>query len=200
MRTHSETSTEVKKMNFDRNEYIESVEILAEKKSDFAFTTSNAADAAVVIAKIMEHANREVKIYDHNLNGDIAEQDPIFLSTLKRFILNGKKLNILLRTANPVESNFFDILSEYHSDYPDQIDIRIAHSDFKNNLKSILNSDVNYTVNDRNAYRVENFESEKNVYKEAICNFNNKEIASKLITLFDEQFNSCTPLRIPFVA
>ena len=64
------------------NEYIERVEWLATTKSDFIFPNSSAIHANIVLSKIIKYSEKEVRIYDDKLDGDIAGKEDYLIDEM----------------------------------------------------------------------------------------------------------------------
>ena len=177
-------------------EYIQSIDRLAKERSDFTFRNSSPDKAAIVCAKIVEYAKETVYIYDESIDGEIADQHEMFGHVLSDFIRQGKMLKMVLRELKPSEAVFYANLAQLSELYPEQVQVKLANSDFRNNVKDVASKDVNFIVNDNGSYRLENGNQIGNI-REAICSFNNTDVTSKLIEIFNYHFDNCSRTIFP---
>ncbi len=183
-------------------DFMDYIRLLAKKNDDLMFPTNTLEEAAIVMAEILRHSNNKVRIYDHCLNGDISDKSYVFHSQLYQFLKQGKSLEIVLRSREKNDSKIFNDLITYSSDFPNQIELRLASREFMENMKDVLTHDANFMVSDNKAFRLELSErtSSNNFSCEAMCSFNNAVVSKKLDDAFTAQYASCEKVRTPILS
>jgi hypothetical protein len=187
----------IDKQKDELQEYRRAIENLARIKSDFVFPNSSPAHAAIVLSCILKYSC-DVKIYDHNLDGDVSEQDEVFFNELKNFLSdNKKKLSITVRDNNFKRDSeaclkFKDLAHKYGN-----LEIRTATDIFKKSVTKLYEKDINFAVGDRKAFRMELVDGAIGSNpRKAICSFNKSSYAAKLSKVFEENFDKCTSISL----
>ncbi|GEM_PF-2523304 len=177
--------------------YLSYIKTLADKNKSDIFKTSDLNEAAIIMAEIFRHAKSEVKIYDHCLNDDISGKNDYFNEQLYRFLADGKRLKIVLRDNEQPYSRIYFTLSEYARTFTNQIEIKSASDEFNENINRIFKKDVNFIVNDRNAFRVElDLREKASDTVPAICSFNDPKIVQTLNEAFNPKFDTCNDIQL----
>ncbi len=177
-----------KKVDPQLEEYIASVKLHAESKSDLVFDNSNQTHASVVLSVMLENANKEFCLFDKDLSGDVADKYKEFFPTLLKFVEKGKLLKVIILNDDYKDTNIYKILKELSVKYPDNVYVRKLNSN-PNNTKQYFN----FAVADSVSFRLEkSFIIDNN--RKAICCFNSPTIALKLKKLFENEYNNCINL------
>ena len=192
-----------KGLRFER--YRKGVRWLANQKVNFPFPNSSAKHAAVVLSNVMRTTN-DILFFDDKLDGDIAYQDTAFIHELKKALTNStdKAIKIVIRDYFH-EGKKQRLLDEIRnisntSTITGSLDVRVASFSFRYAVSKFTKTDetrydgLNFAIGDNEAYRLEYYDKNRN-YK-AKCNFNDPSIAKPLREIFDNNFNSCTPISI----
>lgn len=174
-------------------QYLETIDRHAKNSINFAFQNKRLDYAAIIMSKILEYADKEVRIYDNTINGDIADRHPLFNKTLVEFLESGKTFKLVIKNEEYKNSTIYESLAEFSKVYPTQVIVKLATDDFKEVVKKNVASDANFMVNDKNALRLEISADNR----DAICNFNDKQLATQLCTIFDQKFDSCSVKILP---
>jgi hypothetical protein len=172
-------------------DYKKAVENLAQNKSDFIFSNSSPEHASIVLSTMIKHSEREFRIYDDNLSGDVANLNEEFYSNLENFVKSEKILKIVIDSDEHRESRIFQDLLSYKKLFPNNIQISIASESFKNTIRSVFNKTVNFAIGDSSSFRIEDIMQSEVGRRKAICCFNNTKITKQLVNSFDIEFPSC---------
>lgn len=192
----SDKSREVIKPNIEElKEYRKFVEKYATEKDPLLFPNSNCYHAAIVLSKIVEHADKSVRIYDDGLSGDLSgkyDEFNEFNDILKNFIdrVNQKedaKLQIVVRDNVITDSKIYSLLKKYNNN---KVEVKEVSTEFKNKIIEVFGIDYNFAVGDDKAFRLEEYDENKDVRK-AICSFNRTDYANDINKIFDMEFDSC---------
>lgn len=175
------------------NDYLTAVETLAANRSPLTFENSKPENAAIVISRIFKYANNEVKIYDDSLNGDIINKHPSLPAEIINFFRRDGQLKMVLRKENNNLIPLFELLNDQYSHL---MQIRLANSQFRQNIRDVFENDIFFALNDKKALRMETTEklTESRV---AICSFHNPDPWKKLNNAFDRSFDDCRPYPLP---
>lgn len=136
------------------NEYKRAVESLANAKSDFIFRNSSADHACIVISNILGAATSDVVIFDDVFNGDVIGKDEdYFFKNLTRFLVQGKRLRILLErideeSATVVKMRTFERL------FSERISIGLSTPAQREKAKAVFGKRLNFAFGD-DMYRIE---------------------------------------------
>lgn len=171
------------------------IDNLAKRHGKNIFGTWDLQQVSTVMAKILESADKEAKIYDHTLTYLSGAYD-IFNDKLKVFLEEGKTLKIMLSNCNTeYETKAKEALSGFSANYPEQIQLRSASDKFTTNGAD----DLGFIVNDTGAFRLELSQNIDGVRQnvEDICSFNRPLISQRLHLIFDKHFNSDNKMLLP---
>lgn len=171
-------------------DYKEAVENLAKAKSDFLFGNSSPYHAAIVLGTMLKYSENEFRLYDDNLNGDIADEaDGFFYKNLEDFVYSGKTLKIVVDNIQNRENRIFTTLNKYRENFPNRVFISTSTPKFTNTINSVYKKNINFGISDDRSFRIEDVTDI--IERKAICNFNSRERAKKLIDAFDAEFDNC---------
>jgi len=182
---------------FNIEDYIESTTRLARDKSSLVFTSSNPVNAAIVMGNILRFSEREVRIYEDSICGDIADTTDFFLKNLDRFLQEQKHIKIVVRNFSENESEIFKALTHYSEKYHENVELRLASEEFKQNIQDSVDKDVNFIVNDVFGYRADIFAKNEPESRIAFSSFNDQIMSEKLIRIFDEKYHTCESVPLP---
>lgn len=177
----------------NETEYKDYIRSLASQDKNVVFFNSGPEQAAFVLSTMFEHAKNDVKIYAGNFAGNISSQKN-YKEGLQKYLRTGGKLRILLQQdkIDPAakEPDIFELLRFFSVIKPDQISIK-KHS-FRV-TKGEGTPEMHFAVADDKMYRLE-----EDIEKfKAVCNFNDKEVVSKLSKLFDEIYSDPRSVYFP---
>ncbi len=182
-------------MNSDNaKEYNDIIKFLAESKSDIKFKCSGVIHSSIVISKIFDHSKSIVRIISENFADEVSER-PEYLTSLQRFLTNGKKLELLLIDNSKLKvSKAFHTISKTSTLGKADIDVRLLSVSGIERVKQIVGDEqlLYFIVGDGNMYRVETDTSSYNSY----ASFNDRETAIKLADTFDKYFEDSKTLSI----
>ncbi len=183
--------------------YQETVEGYALAKSSFTFPNSDCYHAAIVLGKIVEHANRTVRIFDDALRGDLSGKYDVlgqFIPTLLCFIEKENiKLEIVVRQDSDKDSDIYRLLQEkvlqntllrQKNKTTKEISVKKVSPSFEQKVNQLFGKDYNFAVGDNNAFRLEEYVEDVEIRK-AICSFNNETYTKAINKIFDEEFQGC---------
>jgi len=184
------------------------IHTLAERNSQVTAETRNPAESAFVIAEILKHAKKEVKIYCPTLTDEFSSLYNLFYIDLHEFLRSGKTLKIAVQNPEKPVSALYDILARYSEKSPTKVEIKVANDAFHKNMDDVMKKRGNFMVDDKNAFRFELNASTKPFQKSEVntprkpfhkihdlYSFNNEEISKKLNAAFDDKlFNACPSL------
>lgn len=174
--------------------YKKAVETLAKASSNYLFNNSSHEHAAIVLATMINHTQKELRIYDDNLSGDIADKNEEFYQNLDKFIYAGKQLSIVVDKIEDRNNRLMKTLSDLKSKFPSAVKIAITSEVFKTEIKNIFNKNINFALSDNKAFRIEEIKDESENTRKAIVCFNDTKNTTKILTVFDAYLNTCQPL------
>lgn len=164
------------------------IHTIAKNGFDATIPTNHPVEKAILMAEIFKHAKREVKIYDFSLADHIPRQHISFYTELRDFLKAGKSLKIILQNDEKPNSSLYNMLAEY-AENSQQVQIKVADKDVKENMAIVMKKDVNFIVNDRAAYRFELAQrQDQQQVIDAIYSFNDADFSEKLNDAFDFGF------------
>jgi len=146
---------------------------------------------------MFKHASKEVRMYDHALDGDISEKNCKVVEAMTNFIQDSSRtLRIVIRDDRPYEhANIFKVLSQLSCERTN-LEIRKATPEFKQEMTNIYNKDINFAVGDLMSFRMEKVDSDAaSSPRGAFCSFNRPDYAKKLASVFDKHFSSCSVIQ-----
>lgn len=160
-------------------EYLDFVEGLVNRNEDKVFFNSGPIHASIVMSKIFQYANSEVKIFCGGFSGAVSN-DPIYLTSLENFLKkDNTKLNILVEDySTNKNSKIYSLLKKYIS----KVKIFETTQRFVNNETK---EPIHFTVADDKMIRIETNPSDFT----AQVNFNSTD-AKYISNLFDNIFNN----------
>ncbi len=191
-----ENNSVKEKLESRLDSYKKAVESLAISKSDVIFPNQDAEHAAIVISNIINHSDKEVRIFDDDLSGDVSDNSPELLAALRKAVIEDKKLvKILVKDDSHKETKIYQLLSEL-IEVNDNLIVKKTNQKFidsiRNASQNIVNENtmINFSIGDKTSFRIE---FPKNNRK-AFCSFNNPEISKTLWELFESNFEDFEPV------
>lgn len=174
-------------------EYKGAVKALSKLKSDLVFQNSSHDHAAIVLSEMMSASQKIFRIYDDNLSGDVADNSPEFLASLREHVTSGKIFKIVVDSIeNCSDSKVCMLINELKSENPERVEIALSNDEFKNSIRGVFNKKINFAVGDESSFRIEEMDDEGIVgSRKAICSFNKPTVSRKLINAFDLSFAKC---------
>lgn len=173
--------------------YYLAVRTLARGKSSIKFPNSSPEHAAIVLSTIIDYS-QDIKIYDDCLSGDIADKNQLVEESINRLIKDGRSLKIVVRSDNASQSSIYQCLCRLTKQYPNQIAVKLASTEFKASVVEFYQRDINFAVGDCLAYRAELADASGENERKAQCSFNSPKDAKRLNAVFDEHYSTCTSL------
>jgi hypothetical protein len=167
--------------------YREAVENLAHIQSPVCFRNSNPHHAAIVMSTIINTSEKEIRIFDNDLKGDLTDIYPELGNSIESYVKNGKSLKIVLEKITTTNSNIYKRLKKLSESYSHNVHIKIASPEFVESLKKELKGSYYFMVGDNRAVRIQLTYDKRKAY----CCFANYKIASRFINVFDLHFNDC---------
>jgi hypothetical protein len=175
-------------------EYKKAVEMLAQTKSPYTFSNQDSKHAAIVTEAILDFSEKEVCIYDNDLNlcGDASDTLEKFMPALERFASRGRILKLVIKneysTGNPISKKLYELSTKY----PQNILIKKACSRLVANLENVGEEltdikHINFAVGDKRSFRLE-FPAGS---RTAFCSFNNQAYSERLANTFNAGFDNC---------
>ena len=177
------------------DEYRKMLDQLFESNSSSIISNSSTAHAIPLIAKLFQHAKKEVMIFTGAMNTDIYGVDEVVDSAGTFLIGNEGKLSIIVQKSSDMVSDE-DLVSKENC-LIEKIKNRFGDTALHNVSLFRASADlstVNYhfMVVDGSAFRYE----PDNTKHEALASFNHKEVGEKLESIFNEMVSSGTSAAI----
>lgn len=176
--------------------YSEALENLAKNNSNHVFPNKNHKHAAIAISKILKYTKEEFILFDDELNGDISSHDEVesFEKSLISFMSRNGKAKFVVSDKSAKVSKLETFLVNVSELYPTQLEVKLASSLFKSNMRDVFKEKINYALGDDNKFRLEKFSNNPIHLKtrEAEVSFNNKEVVKKIKNAFEDSYDSCT--------
>jgi len=176
--------------------YSDALDNLAKNNSNDTFPNKDHKHASIVLSKILKYSKSTFILFDDDLKGDIVKNDQVvsFRDSLIEFISRGGSLKIVISDENDDDDaslkSFLKTLVELFSE---QVELKLASSEFKESMKKIYGEKINFAVGDTNKYRLEKY-GDNSVDKKtgtAIGSFNNEQTSRLLLKAFYFNYNSC---------
>lgn len=191
-----EDNKEKEKLGSRLESYKKAVKNLAISKSDVIFPNKDAEHAAVVISNIIEHSDKEVRIFDDDLSGDVSDNSDELLDAIKKAVIEDKKtVKFLVRDDSHTTTKIYKLLSEL-AQSNENLTVKKVNQQFINSIRDaseqIVNENImiNFSIGDKTSFRIE-FPNSK---RKAFCSFNNPKISKTLCDLFESKFNEFEPV------
>lgn len=167
--------------------YSQRIKVMADNFSKDTFLNSSIEHAGIIFSNIFRKAENYVYIFAGDLNGGISSQNQYWYELVKFLSRNDTtKLNILL--SNYKQGEFPDLFYRINEpQFKSKIDIRYTEEPFK-----IGDKDYHFCVSDDKMYR---FETDIVLYL-AQGSFNSPEIAKKLRSIFESNFENASKINI----
>lgn len=181
--------------------YRNAVKVLAINRDGMLFPNATPIHANIVMTNIFNISSNNVRIYDSDLSGDIAELSgdeykkytDEHKESIEKFLSKGNtKLQIIVKNPDK-ESVFKSFLIGLSEKYPKRLIIKIADKEMTEAVKKVLKYDFNFTVGDESIFRQEYLDNNE---RKALCSFNNNSQAGKLASLFSNQYERLNELQI----
>ena len=177
-------NSQIKDMIQDINEYKRFVHQLRMNNDVRIFLNSDTDHAIVVLSEIFSQSQDTIRIFASNLCRTVGSS-PSYIASLSEFIERGGKVRILLNDYKEElakDSNLYKRLAYHKSLGKDVIIKTTTAKPYRTSDAS--KKEVHFTVGDEKSYRMEtDIES-----RTAECSMNNPEVASMLVTFFDNLF------------
>lgn len=170
-------------------EYYTSVVFLSQKHLNLEFNNKDKYHARIVMSQIFKNVKTEVKIFAGDLNGDVSGSEN-YLQCLKNALERNVKVDIVLENKPSFNSKCFKFLINYYTIKPELLSIRVLTEEFKK--EQTQNSFKHFTIGDNSIFR---FEIDTLTYK-AICNFDDKNSVTTLMSNFDILKYNSTPVEL----
>lgn len=160
--------------------YDKFIQELALNSDDLTFTNSSEVHALSILRATFMYSKHYVYMFSNKLDACVFN-DQELISEAKNFLREGNhKLHIAIQddTFTPERCEFSKQLL---TEFPNSVEIKKAEKDSK-----VSKIDINFTVADDKAYRLENDIAKKT----ATGSFDDKETSSILKSLFDKIFQN----------
>ncbi len=177
--------------------YSKALDNLACNKSKDTFPNKNHKHASVALCKILKYSKNDFIIFDDDLKGDIVNHQEVvsFKDSLIEFISRGGKVKIVIsdKYDDEDDKNLKDFLKLLIEIFPDNVELKIASTEFKASMRKIYNEKINFAIGDNNKFRLELFgnNSVDNKTRKAVGSFNNEAVTNKLLSVFSSNYSSC---------
>ena len=163
----------------DLLKYLNAVSTLATERVSLEFPNGGEHHAAIVYGCMFENAHN-MRMYCGDMNGDVSSK-PIYLDTLKRFIVRGDRVRVLFE-HKPKREGALKLLSALAENY--NVDVRLATKDGTEFISQELNGEYHFATGDESMYRLEtNIESYS-----AFVSFKDKKLTRRLNSIFDKAY------------
>lgn len=165
------------------SEYSNFVSELAKNRENRIFLNSDEEHGLIVYVNLLKSAKKQIRIFAGRLCEHIGNK-PEFVEAISEFIENNGQVSILLNNYDEkimINSPLFKRLAYYMSE---KKKIRVKKTEVTVSLGN--NGQVHFAIADDVAYRLETDVVERT----AQCNFNDSIIATKLVSAFEQIFNS----------
>lgn len=175
-------------ISIDLSKYKKYIEVLASTKSDLIFKNAKEDHALVALSNIFKHSEQSIFIYiDNNENRLNLLNSELFLAIQEALKLKKAKVNVLLKEKEG-DDTFLKFIIDLANKYPDLVNVRVANPEFINAIIKEFEETPNFTVGDKDKFRLEFNNSGK---INAFCSFNNREYGNLLFSLFKAHFSNC---------
>lgn len=172
--------------------YKDIVEMEATRKKNHQFKNGGIEHANIVLTAMINHAEKEVLIYDKDISGDISEEDESFFMALYSNVKD-KKIKIVVDDAKQ-NTRLYKAIRSLNKKFPNNIFLAQATTEFKKFALSVFNKEINFAVADGMMYRYEEIHPADARQFKALCNFNDPIQASSFKKIFDDCFDACPSL------
>lgn len=162
--------------NITASKFKEAVQEIAKKKDDVKIHHVGADKSAVILGTIFKYSNHEIRLFVGDFNGAISN-DEYYLEKLKKFILRGGKLSVIVNDIGVTPSKAYQMICTYESFNPN---VSILEYDFTGEL----DIGIHFAIGDDYMYRIE-IDTENYI---GVASFNDKELSRSLIDYFDAIF------------
>lgn len=165
------------------SEYSIFVSELAKNRENRIFLNSDEEHGLIVYVNLLKSAKKQIRIFAGRLFEHIGNK-PEFVEAISEFIENNGQVSILLNNYDEkiiVNSPLFKRLAYYISE---KKKVKVKKTEVTAHLGD--NGQVHFAIADDVAYRLETDVVERT----AQCNFNDSTIATKLVSAFEQIFNS----------
>ena len=156
-------------MNIDL--YRDAVVHLAESKANSRFSNKGNAHAEVLVQQLFLHAEKTVRWFTGKLAADFVTSEVI--STAVRTFLSKPSARLLIVAESPIDVKSLELLAPFHN----QVCIKVLPS----SSVKVASPPMHFIVTDAVGYRLETHDQNR----EAVANFNEPELALKLVESFD---------------
>ena len=156
-------------MNIDM--YRDAVVHLAESKANSRFSNKGNAHAEVLVQQLFMHADKSVRWFTGKLAEDFVTSEVIATSIRKFMSRPGARLFVLSETA--IDPHSLKLLKPFAS----QVSVKVLPAP----LEKPASPPKHFIVTDALGYRLETHDQNR----EAVANFNEPELALKLVESFD---------------
>ncbi len=159
--------------------YKKHISYLAKNKISQIFSNSGEEHALEVFSQIFSESKEVICIFAESLCSHVP-QNPQYIQLLSEFVEKGGKLEIILNNFNiekTLESSVIKRLAYFISEGNENIEL------YQTDVTAYAGKqEMHFTVADNHIYRME-IDIEKRV---ANCNFNDEDVAGKLMDLFNK--------------
>lgn len=163
--------------------YQQQVDDLAAEGKSFRISNRNVEHAAVLLDAILRTAEQEVRLFCGNLSESFYGQDRLKKALINYLHKPGSRLQILVQEKLPKNHVVLQALQPY---IDNKVEVRYIE---------LTHKVSHFAVLDRKGYRFEFTHHEANpALVEAVANFNEPDIASKLADQFDVLFSTAKPV------
>jgi hypothetical protein len=175
----------------DIEKYKIAIEYLAKSQSKLIFPNESALHAAVVLGNMLQYSEREVRISDGNLKGDIADLSCSgFQEKLNAFINSDKRLSIIVTSDSfDPNSEIYKSLKILSKEKGDRFVVKKMSTESTLKIEKLFPKIKSFAIGDDKSFRLEVMEqkNEGQPVRNALCSFNRHDIAERLLTIFDMQ-------------
>lgn len=175
-------------MNIADERYEESVSNLAERASSVIFKNKGESHAEIVLRNIIKTSKEELYILAESLTSKLTNCKGYKNELVEYIESRYGKLKVLIeeKPEEVKENTALATISYLQQLYPHNIEVRLLTEEVKN----ISEKKVNFTVGDGRMFRLETDTQLRSAY----CCFNNEEISSNLIQVFEGFWCSSDPV------
>ena len=159
-------------------------------RSNAIFTNGGKEHASILMSKMFEQTNQEIRMYCEGFKPDLITLPP-YIGALEEYLKSGKKLRVLIEDDFYTNVNPFNLLREERSKRcDDTIQYRLVNDVSRAIIKNFSEGHCNFAVFDEDKFRLEISPEE---YK-AVGSFNSPNRAQVLIDVFEEAFDKANEI------
>lgn len=160
-------------------EYFQAVNLLAESGKGLEFNNKDNYHASIVMSDIFIFSKTEIKMFCGEFKSEVCDNE-MYISSLENAIDSNKNIEIVFERMPNEDSKCYSFLINKKKERTN-ISLFKLNDTFVSKISSMSNLKLNhFTVGDETMFR---YETDMDAFK-AFCNFDDKDIASKLVRNF----------------